>query len=507
MERQKTTQLWLDLIEDEKITTTSRKVLWANNDTRKDIQTPIGIHNEDVINTTINTTTYPHGIIMGMSGSGKSIALKTFALTTAALYSPDRVQFVYASTKKIDPTIKNLPHTIKTFDIQNKQRCKDLKTLIDHLAESRKDDINDNNLPTIILLIDEPAASKHTKSIHNTIMSIMRQSRDADIHCIIAAQNPKSIHASVYDNAGWTLMFNNIVSHPYKDLLDEYHKDNPRNYTTGAGYLIEQHHSIQPVTVFDTADTGWTLQYDAHSALNCHQNDGASYVNNVGDNNKTFFFSLNDDSKRDEEICKQNNLKKINIISSVRNGTLSLDPFFYTDDKRFIANILSRIIVSSMQIGQIGAGMKPYAAIDDLTAKISSIISRNGIDTAFEAIFENGPNGNGNTVLDENIAEYIRNRIASSSTWRAIFNMNEPEEGIGIENLCGEYDGILFVLDGDISSVIGGSEEQDWNVATTESVIASSLIYNCVKNYIEHHGGTLAVDDDYYNPPLFYLSS
>lgn len=440
---------------------------------------------------------------MGMTGSGKSVALKTFALTTAALYSPNRVQFVYASTKKIDPTIKNLPHTIKTFDIQNKQRCEDLKILIDHLVENRKDDINDNNLPTIILLIDEPAASKHTKNIHNTVMGIMRQSRDVDIHCVIAAQNPKSIHASIYDNAGWTLMFNNIVSHPYKEILDEYHKDNPRNYTTGTGYLIEQHHNIQPVTIFDTANTGWTLQYDAHSALNCHENDGASYVNRKGDNDKTFFFSLNDDPKRDEKLCKQNNLKKINIMSSVRNGSLSLDPFFYTDDKRFIANILSRIIISSMQMR---SGMKPYAAIDDLTAKISSIVSRNGIDTAFEVIFENGRNGNGNAILDEDISEYIRNRIASSSIWRAIFNMNEPEEGIGIENLCGEYDGILFVLDGDISSVIGGSEDQYWNGATRDSVTASSLIYNCVKNYIEHHGGVLVVDDDYYNPPLFYLS-
>ena len=62
-------------------------------------------------------------------------------------------------------------------------------------------------------------------------MNIMRQSRDFDIHCVIAAQNPKSIHASIYDNAGWTLMFNNIISHPYKDILDEYHRGNPRNYT------------------------------------------------------------------------------------------------------------------------------------------------------------------------------------------------------------------------------------------------------------------------------------
>lgn len=506
MESQKTTQLWNNLIQDEKTTTTSRQILWAYNDVQKDLTIPIGIGKDDtdLVNIKINKTTHPHGIIMGMTGSGKSIALKTFSLTASALYSPNRVQFIYASTKEIDPTIKNLPHTIKTFDIQNKQRCEDLKILIDHLAENRKDDINDNNLPTIILLIDEPAASKHTKSIYNTVMSIIRQSRDVDIHCVIAAQNPKSIHASIYDNAGWTLMFNNIVSHPYKEILDEYHKDNPRNYTTGAGYLIEQHHNIQPVTVFDTTNNGWTLQYDAHSALNCHENDGASYVNNVGDNNKTFFFSLNNDPKRDEKICKQDNLKKINIMSSVRNGTLSLDPFFYTDDKRFIANILSRIIVSSMKIE---GGMKSYAAIDDLTAKISSIVSQNGIDTAFEAIFENGRNGNGNTVLDENIVEYTKNRIASSSTWRAIFNMNEPEERIGIENLCGEHDGILFVLDGDISSVIGGNPEQYWNVATRDSVIASSLIYNCVKNYIEHHGGTLVVDDDYYNPPLFYLSA
>lgn len=500
MERQKTTQLWLDLIEDEKITTTSRKALWENNDIRKDIQIPIGIHNENVVNAIINTTTYPHGVITGMSGSGKSVALRTFALTTAALYSPNRVQFIYASAKKIDLAIKQLPHTIKTFNLQDKGRYDDCISLVGNLIEKREDDSDEENTPTIILLIDEPAASKFTNS--NAIIKVMRQSRDVDIHCVIAAQNPKSIHASIYDNAGWTLMFNNIVSHPYKDLLDEYHKAKPIIYTTGVGYLIEQHHNIQPVTIFDTADIGWKLQYDAHSLLNYRENDGVTVVNRKEDNDKTFFFSLSNDPKRDEELCKQNNLKKINIISSIQNGTLSLDPFFYTDDKKFIADILSRIIISSTQLNN-GYKIRAVSTENDISRIISRGVHQEDIHTAYEALMRSD---NSIICYDEGLAQYIRKRILNSSTWRAIFNNEEPKKGIGIERLCGEYDGILFVFDGDMLPAVGESTEDQWDVETRENVITASLIYNCVKNYIEHYGGLLVVDDDYYAKPLLYLS-
>lgn len=500
MERQKTTQLWLDLIEDEKTTTTSRKALWANNDTRKDIQTPIGIHNENVVNAIINTTFYPHGVIIGMSGSGKSVALRTFALTTAALYSPNRVQFVYASAKKIDLAIKQLPHTIKTFNLQDKGRYDDWISLVGNLIEKREDNSDEENTPTIILLIDEPAASKFTNS--NAIIKVMRQSRDVDIHCVIAAQNPKSIHASIYDNAGWTLMFNNIVSHPYKEILDEYHKDNLRNYTTGTGYLIEQHHNIQPVTIFDTSDTKWTLQSTAHSLLNYRENDGVTVVNRKEDNDKTFFFSLSNDPKRDEELCKQNNLKKINIMSSVRDGTLLLDPFFYTDDKQFIADILSRIIISSTQLNN-GCKIRAVSTENDISRIISRGVHQEDIHTAFEAVMRSD---NSIICYDEKLAQYIRNRIVNSSIWRAIFNNRDPEEGIGIESLCGEYDGILFVFDGDVLPAVDESSEEQWNVETRENVITASLVYNCVKNYIEHHGGLLVVDDNYYAKPLLYLS-
>lgn len=514
MESQNTTQLWNNLIQDDKTTITSRQILWAYNDIQKGLTTPIGIgkNDTDLVNITINNTTHPHGIIMGMSGSGKSVALKTFALTTAALYSPHRAQLVYASAKIIDPKIKNLPHTIRTFNLQDKHKCEELKSFIDNLIETKTynlnktlkqgEDLNEVDKQSVILLIEEPAGSANTRDCYDTIMTIMRQTREINIHCVLVAQNPKSIHASIYDNAGWTLMFNNIVSHPYQEMLDDYNKALPIHYGTGSGYLIEQHNTITPVTIFDTTQTQWELQHDAYSTLSYYGKNRNIVVNDKIDNDKRFFLSINNNDQRDEELCKQYNLKKIMIPSDVQNGQLSLDPFFYTENEKFIADILTSLFTSDMQLN---TSINANGAIDDLSKKIYHNVSQDDVNTSFEVIFGNMKNGTQSSMLDdEEIVEYVRNKMTNSIVWRSIFNVKQPEEGLGIENLCEDYDGILFVLETEIGDAVN-IDNMHWANSAKETATLVSLIYNCVKNYVKYHGGSLVIDDDYYDKIVHYL--
>lgn len=512
MESQNTTQLWNNLIQDEKTTISSRGLLWKYNDIQKDITIPMGIgkNETDIVNTKINNTTHPHGIIMGMTGSGKTVALRTFALTTAALHSPHRVQFVYASTKTIDPKIKELPHTIRTFNLKDKNKCKELKSFMDNLIETRMQDLNEDDKRSVILLIEEPAGSASAGDCYDTIMTIMRQTREINIHCVLVAQNPKSVHASVYDNTGWTLMFNNIVSHPYQEILDGHKKIFPLHYETGSGYLIEQHRKIAPVTVFDTTKTQWELQYDDKN--NCPSLDdfinNINSINNEGNDTKTFFISIDGNEEFHNELCEVHNLKKINVYNDIFTGDFFLDPFFFTQDAKYIAEVLTLLIIKEANpnkeyaFREIVRDIYPHPLFNE----IYNHARNEKVNTSFEAIFgKNIDIQKINPIEDEDTLNFIKNKMSKSASWRSIFTTaNLPSDSPGIDAICDGYNGILFVFDSDVSEIID-IEKSYWTYRMREKVSIVSMLYKNIAQYVYQHGGNLLIEDDKYEDFFHYL--
>lgn len=67
-----------------------------NNDPTKSLQAPIGVDkNRELFKLDLHEKFYgPHGLIAGMTGSGKSEFIITYILSMAINYSPDEVSFI-----------------------------------------------------------------------------------------------------------------------------------------------------------------------------------------------------------------------------------------------------------------------------------------------------------------------------------------------------------------------------------------------------------------------------
>lgn len=153
----------------------------------------------------------PHGLVAGMTGSGKSALLQTMIVSLAATHRPDRLNFVLIDYKG-DSAFQDcarLPHTVgKVTDLDSHLVQRALDSLAAELlrrkqilAEAKVQDIEDYHrlsgrpvLPRLVLVIDEFAElAKDLPAFLTGLISIAQLGRSLGVHLLLATQRPSGV--------------------------------------------------------------------------------------------------------------------------------------------------------------------------------------------------------------------------------------------------------------------------------------------------------------------------
>lgn len=157
----------------------------------------------------------PHGLVAGMTGSGKTELLQTMIASLAIANRPDQLNFVlidYKGDSAFKECVK-LPHTVgKVNDLDPhlvERALASLKAELKHrehfLAEAGVKDIEDYQdltlrephrppLPRLLIVIDEFAQlSKDLPDFVTGLVSIAQLGRSLGIHLILATQRPSGV--------------------------------------------------------------------------------------------------------------------------------------------------------------------------------------------------------------------------------------------------------------------------------------------------------------------------
>lgn len=196
---------------------------WEENDPVKSLAAPIGIDADGyTIKLDIHEKAHgPHGLIAGMTGSGKSEFIISYIASMAVNYSPEEVAFVLIDFKGggMADVFKNLPHlagSITNLDGNELQRSfiaieselEKRQALFKEISEKkkisnidiykyqklRKEDKTLKPLPHLVIISDEFAELKQQHAdFMEQLIRIARIGRSLGVHLILATQKPDGV--------------------------------------------------------------------------------------------------------------------------------------------------------------------------------------------------------------------------------------------------------------------------------------------------------------------------
>lgn len=175
-----------------------------------DLYVPFG-KSIDGTNIGANLAKFPHLLVSGSTGSGKSVYVNSLIITLLMRNSPDDLKFLLIDPKEVEFARYNgIPHLLGPV-VSSTAKA---KIALDRLAEEMDNrysflrdqeytDIKDYNeeaemkglpkIPSIVCIIDEYAdLVENDKSISSPITRIAAKARACGIHLIIATQRPST---------------------------------------------------------------------------------------------------------------------------------------------------------------------------------------------------------------------------------------------------------------------------------------------------------------------------
>ncbi len=211
---------------------------WRDNDPVRTLKTEVGVNeNNDPFILDLHEKQHgPHGLVAGMTGSGKSEFIITYVLSMAINYSPEEVAFVLIDYKGgglagafvNSETGQKLPHVVGTItnldkaeinralsSIQSELRRRQAKfnEVRDKMGEStidiykyqklyREGTINEP-IPHLIIVCDEFAELKDQQpDFMDDLISAARIGRSLGVHLILATQKPSGVvDAQIWSNS------------------------------------------------------------------------------------------------------------------------------------------------------------------------------------------------------------------------------------------------------------------------------------------------------------------
>ena len=175
-----------------------------------DLYVPFG-KSIDGTNIGANLTKFPHLLVSGASGSGKSVYVNSLIITLLMRNSPDELKLLIIDPKELEFSRYNgIPHLLGPI-ISNPGKAKialdrlagEMDSRYSYLREHDCTDIKDYNeeaaqkglprLPYIVCVIDEYAdLIENEKTISSPVNRLAAKARACGIHLIIATQRPST---------------------------------------------------------------------------------------------------------------------------------------------------------------------------------------------------------------------------------------------------------------------------------------------------------------------------
>ena len=202
---------------------------WNTNNSTTSLKAEIGVDDQgDLMYLDLHEKQHgPHGLIAGMTGSGKSEFIITYILSMAINYSPDDVNFILIDYKggglafafenktanivlpHLAGTITNLDkaemdRTLVSINSEAQRRQKKFNEVRDQLGESTMDIYKYQRLykegkikeaiPHLFIICDEFAELKSQQpEFMDNLISIARIGRSLGVHLILATQKPSGV--------------------------------------------------------------------------------------------------------------------------------------------------------------------------------------------------------------------------------------------------------------------------------------------------------------------------
>jgi len=214
---------FLDMFEVNKAEHLNTQMRWKANDPTKSLQTAIGINTlGDIFYLDLHEKFHgPHGLVAGMTGSGKSEFIMTYILSLAVNYHPHEVAFILIDYKGggMAKSFENLPHVtgiITNLDGASvKRSIVSIESELKHRQEvfvktsqilsvsnidiykyqkAYRDGLVSEPLPHLFIISDEFAELKTQQPDFMTqLVSAARIGRSLGVHLILATQKPSGV--------------------------------------------------------------------------------------------------------------------------------------------------------------------------------------------------------------------------------------------------------------------------------------------------------------------------
>lgn len=166
---------------------------------------------------------FPHLLIGGRTGSGKSVLLQSIITSLVQRFTPDECKLLLIDTKGVDFCCWNdVPHLITpvvNFDAD--ASVKALKWVVSEIDRRLKE--HPSNMPYIIVVIDEIADLMYAyrKETEDCIQKIAQKARAVGIHLIMATQCPDVLTGIIKANFPTRVSFQTRTSQDSNIILDE----------------------------------------------------------------------------------------------------------------------------------------------------------------------------------------------------------------------------------------------------------------------------------------------
>ena len=344
---------------------------WRNNNSQKTLGVPVGIEKSGTVLKLDLHEKYhgPHGLIAGMTGSGKSEFIITYILSLAVNFSPEDVAFILIDYKggglagafENRETGISLPHlagTITNLDVSEmnrslasiqselRRRQHIFNEARDKLGESTvdiykyqkfyKEGLVEEAVPHLFIISDEFAELKSQQpEFMEQLISAARIGRSLGIHLILATQKPSGVvNDQIWSNSRFRVCLkvqeksdsNEMIKRPDAALLKQ----------VGRFYLQVGYNEL-----FALGQSAWCgAQYYPTEKLRKKIDQSVVVIDNIGN-----VISTNDDNKDNEKNSEGEELSNIlkHIINVSEENNLKTK-------KLWLEKILPEIFVDNLAI-------------------------------------------------------------------------------------------------------------------------------------------------------------